>query len=515
MKHLVKNIDLENDRVIEYPILPHGSGWQSSEGFPLSVLETGKAGKLLRKMIETVEAAQDFICMQSFLMEDTELIEALVKAQARGVRIFVLSSKEPYLKETLDQEPEWDQKAREAYIRLLEEKFKYRFLLRSAPAFHAKYLLVDPKTNPKGFLCTNNFTRRAFRENIELAIELSQAQVEELFKVFVYHFWEHATDEHTGRREFAKVSAAHRFSLSELKHILLTSPNESLNTLGPSLLRAIQKAEKSISLSTFHLDKDHPLVIALRTKAKAGVKVILFTWPMEGYFQQHLRDLIKEGIEVYLNPRTHAKSLLIDGREGYIFTANLKAEGLEKGLEVGVRLNERQTAHLARLHEWWAKDFEKKAYPARKAKDIEKYYTFVKGKLAPIQLRHEVRDPIRKSISTVSELLSFFDQKISLDPNAHRSLKVDLIADIQPVPSDIPTTPSESKFEVVEIEETSKENPKAAKEESKERAEAKEKDKLKPPKKRRFVVIYEDFQLEDIGALSEYRDLRMYYANRR
>jgi hypothetical protein len=139
----------------------------------------------------------------------------------------------------------------------------------------------------------------------------------------------------------------------------------------------------------------------------------------------------------------------------------------------------------------------------------------VKGKLAPIQLRHEVRDPIRKSISTVSELLSFFDQKISLDPNAHRSLKVDLIADIQPVPSDIPTTPSESKFEVVEIEETSKENPKAAKEESKERAEAKEKDKLKPPKKRRFVVIYEDFQLEDIGALSEYRDLRMYYANRR
>jgi len=71
------------------------------------------------------------------------------------------------------------------------------------------------------------------------------------------------------------------------------------------------------------------------------------------------------------------------------------------------------------------------------------------------------------------------------------------------------------KFEVVEIEETSKENPKAAKEESKERAEAKEKDKLKPPKKQRFVVIYEDFQLEDIGALSKYRDLRVYYVNRR
>jgi hypothetical protein len=118
-------------------------------------------------------------------------------------------------------------------------------------------------------------------------------------------------------------------------------------------------------------------------------------------------------------------------------------------------------------------------------------------------------------VSTVSELLSFFEQKVSLDPNAHRSLKVDLIADIQPLPGDIPITPSGTKFEVVEIEETSKDNPKAAKKESKKRAEEKEKDKLKPPKKQRFVVIYEDFQLEDIGALSEYRDLRMYYANRR
>ena len=337
MKQLSKEpICRENDRVLFYPILPHGRGWQSSEEMPLSIWETGREGKLLHRMIEAIEAARELICMQSFLMEDSELIEALVKAQERGVRVYVLSFVETRIKDTIEEEPDWDRQAREAYIRLLEEKFKYRFLLRSASYFHAKYLLIDPKTNPKGFLCTNNFTKKAFRENVELAVELHAEQVKELFRVFVYHFWEYAKDEHTANRDFADVTPTKRLTPPTLEHLLLTSPNPTLNSLGRSLKEAIEKAEKSISLSTYQLDKDHPMLQALREKARAEVEVRLFTQLTKAYFEQHLKDLLKEGLKVFLNPRTHAKFLLVDGREGYIFTANLKKEGLDEGLEVGI-----------------------------------------------------------------------------------------------------------------------------------------------------------------------------------
>jgi|GEM_PF-1358793 len=541
MRQLIKTIYRENDRVLFYPILPHGRGWQSSEGMPLSIWETGREGKLLHRMIEAIEAARELICMQSFLIEDSELIDALVKAQERGVRVYVLSSVETRIKDTIEEEPDWDRQAREAYIQLLEEKFKYRFLLRSASYFHAKYLLIDPKTNPMGFLCTNNFTKKAFRENVELAVELHAEQVKKLFRIFVYHFWEYAKEEHTANRDFAKVTSTKRLAPPTLEHILLTSPNPTLSSLGRSLKEAIEKAEKSISLSTYQLDKDHPMLQALREKARAGVEVRLFTQLTKAYFEKDLKDLLKDGVKIFLNPRTHAKFLLVDGREGYIFTANLKKEGLDQGLEVGIKLNEQQTRDLEQIQRRWANDFEKKALYEVKAKDVESYYTFdEKGKLIEKKLLDESRE-FRKRVNRVSELLDFFGQKIELDPDKHRSLKIQLIAEIQDLPNDIKARINlrrDRNFEVIEIEEEVKKNnpesegkekakdekkaegkeyatdEKKAGDKEKAKDEKKEKDTPKAPIKRKLVVIYDDFQAEDVEKLGAYKELPVYYVSR-
>jgi phosphatidylserine/phosphatidylglycerophosphate/cardiolipin synthase-like enzyme len=123
------------------------------------------------------------------------------------------------------------------------------------------------------------------------------------------------------------------------------------------------------------------------------VEVRLFTQLTKAYFEQHLKDLLKEGVKILLNPRTHAKFLLVDGREGYIFTANLKKEGLDEGMEVGIKLNEQQTRDLEQIQRWWANDFEKKALYEVKAKDIQSYYTFdEKGRLIEKKLLDESRE---------------------------------------------------------------------------------------------------------------------------
>ena len=163
------------------------------------------------------------ICLQSFLIQDTELIYSLLRATERKVKVFVLSSAEARLKDKIEEETDF---IKENYIKLLENKFKNHFIHRTAENFHAKYLLIDPKTHPKGFICTNNFTMNGFVKNPELAVELDKTQCEELFKIFVYHFWEHATDEQTATKEFNKIKPATKFSLPKLDSILLTSPND-------------------------------------------------------------------------------------------------------------------------------------------------------------------------------------------------------------------------------------------------------------------------------------------------
>ena len=85
----------------------------------------------------------------------------------------------------------------------------------------------------------------------ELAVELNKEQCEELFQVFVYHFWEHSTDEQTATDGFEKVKPANKFSLPTLKQILLTSPNTKNNSLNETLKKSIKNAQKSISFSTF------------------------------------------------------------------------------------------------------------------------------------------------------------------------------------------------------------------------------------------------------------------------
>jgi phosphatidylserine/phosphatidylglycerophosphate/cardiolipin synthase-like enzyme len=246
MKALVKEIHVVNEGTIQFPFLANGSGWQSTEQSNLSVIESGEQKILFFKIINAIDKAQEFVCLQSFLIQDSAIIDSLLKAVERNVKVYVLSSTEARLKDRIEEETDF---IKANYIQLIDKKFKNHFIHRTAENFHAKYILIDPKTNPNGFICTNNFTENGFVKNPELSVELNKEQCEELFKVFVYHFWEHSTDEQTATNEFEKVKPANKFSLTKLNNILLTSPNSELNTLNEALKKAVENANKSISFN--------------------------------------------------------------------------------------------------------------------------------------------------------------------------------------------------------------------------------------------------------------------------
>jgi phosphatidylserine/phosphatidylglycerophosphate/cardiolipin synthase-like enzyme len=482
MKSLVKDIHVINDGTIQFPILPNGSGWKSTEQSNLSVVESGEQKTLFSKIINAIDKAQEFVCLQSFLIQDSTLIDSLLKAVERKVKVFVLSSVEARLKDKIEEETDF---IKTDYIQLIDKKFKNHFVHRTAENFHAKYILIDPKTNPKGFICTNNFTENGFAKNPELAVELNIEQCEELFKVFVYHFWEHSTDEQTATTEFEKVKPANKFSLSKLNDILLTSPNKELNTLNKALINAVRNGKKSISLSTFQLDKNTELIKTILEKAKQGIDVTLFCRPTEKQFNEQLKDLLEAGVQIYFHPLIHAKSFLIDDNNGFVFTANLTNNGLEKGLEVGVKLNEQQTADLSKIHKNWKEDFPLKAFKTAFIKDLKEFEIFKDGKLTRKILLDDSKEEKRKIIK-VSDLLSFFNQKPQIKENSTKSLKLRLTAEIESLQKDIKANCTD-KFEVIEITE-----PK--------------------DKKTKVVVLNDSFTPNDIHQLNDLKELKIYFA---
>src|SRR4051812_32874057 len=105
MKTLTKEVHIINEESIQFPILSNGSGWKSTEYEKLSVVESGEGKVLFSEILKMIEKAKQIICLQSFLIQDSEIIDALIKAvKGRNVKVYVLSSAEARLKETIEEE---------------------------------------------------------------------------------------------------------------------------------------------------------------------------------------------------------------------------------------------------------------------------------------------------------------------------------------------------------------------------------------------------------------------------
>lgn len=482
MKTLNKEINIINEETIKFPVLTNGLGWESTEKENLSVIESGEGKILFSKIISSITNAKQMICLQTFLIQDTEIIDALIRAvEERGVKVFVLSSAEARLKEKIDEEEDF---IKVNYIQLLDRKFKNHFVHRSSENFHGKFILIDPAIKPIGFICTNNFTENGFMRNPELAVELNTIQCDELFKIFVYHFWEHSTDEQTDGKEFDKIKPANKFNLPILRNILLTSPNSESNSLKNALLESINNAKKTISLSTFQLDNNIDLVKAIINKAKQNISVTLFCRPIEKQFNEQLKELLDAGVQIYFHPLTHAKSLLVDFEEGFVFTANLIANGLTNGLEVGIKLNEKQTKDLATIHQSWQNHFPFKATNMVNVKDINEIHVF-KDKRLTAKKYHDNNKSESKKIEKVADLIFFLNQKFEIKDSSAKSLKMRLSAEIEGLPIKFKEITVENKFKVIEFEE-------------------------EKGKKSKLVVINNEFELSDLDKIQEWKDLKIY-----
>jgi cardiolipin synthase len=318
--------------------------------FASDLLCAGPGKELHRRLINIVNQAREVVLLASFLLADKELADVLLQAVERGVRVYALNSSEQRLSRATEADGDFDQRMIAEHKELLD-RLAGKVLLRSAEHFHAKFLVVDPRGETRGWISTANFNR-ALVDGVELGVELTAEEARALAVWFNRAFWCEAGSE-LEKGRLAPVGKPPAEPPAPPEGIIPATAKDCIR-LQRAVHDLIAGAKQELIVSSFGLDEKHTTVLALADVAKRGVKVTVLTRPRPACKAaiQLLRDA---GATVLAHDKLHAKAIWADGK-GLVMTANLAAEGLDKGFEVGVELaGERAAALHDILKDWIAR----------------------------------------------------------------------------------------------------------------------------------------------------------------
>ena len=328
----------------------------SHEQAASNLLRVGLNHRLRNALLQTIEQAHEVVQIASFLMADDKIADALVKAATRHVRVYLLTASEEKLQHIPEEETEFDNMMVEKHKKLLNRLNKNNVVVRTAPHFHAKFLLADPcGSNPQGWLSTANFNL-ALQKGVELGIALPVEGAKVLADWFNWAFWKEAEHEllEEGHLAVPKPPPAQPTKPDNTSLIVVTT-KETDKSLQSTLLNIIQDAKEKLFVSSYAFAENHQVVQALIEKANQGLPVVVFTRPRPK-MAKAFATLAQAGISIVAHDKLHAKGVLSE-TAGVVMTANMDEEGLDKSFEVGMVLDESTRTALYNTFQDWQGEF--------------------------------------------------------------------------------------------------------------------------------------------------------------
>jgi cardiolipin synthase len=315
-----------------------------------AVHESGRDRIAANAVIELLEQASEKVVVSSFLLADKGIEDALLATSKRGVRVYVLLASEARLGKE-ESEGEFDKKVLALHKEMLA-RLGGHVLFRSAQHFHAKVVLVDPKTRPAGILLTANLTTEALERNEELAIVLTSQEVVDATAFVRWAMWESAEHELVDPKDrFKAVKALGKVPHPSLPSALVAT-TAIANSIREEALWLINRARSHIVVSSFGWDVEHHVVSRLVARASEGVRVTVLA-RIRPSSMPALLALAKAGANVVGFKWLHAKAIWTDAQQAMVMSANLQADGLDHGFELGVRVSgSRADEVYARLTRW-------------------------------------------------------------------------------------------------------------------------------------------------------------------
>ncbi|KKN11157.1 hypothetical protein LCGC14_1029370 [marine sediment metagenome] len=307
-----------------------------------------------KNIAEHIENAKEIVIICSFLLEQTEIINAILKIVKNSVRVYIVTASENQLEKSYQLESEIEDE-RVATHKILLKTLRKKCLIRSAPNFHAKYILIDPKLKSRlGFISSANFTKHALSNNIEIGVQLNEKQISDLFNSFCYTFWYESKHEYLRETSLSAVRYAPIGFIDrpDLTHIICPNSN---NDFEFNFKRLIENSHGDIYISTYSIDSNNSVFKLILNQLKNGRKIYIYVRPRKKDLDS-LLELEQAGAIIRGHSLLHFKCLLIDEdiyKKGIIFTGNLTKESFESSYDIGIFLNSQQYKTTLEILKSW------------------------------------------------------------------------------------------------------------------------------------------------------------------
>lgn len=285
----------------------------------IDIIQTPQDEKWLLQMMDS---AQKNIQVAVYIFTVPSLRDALIRAQNRGVNVRVILEKSPYNLTGINKETKkvfTDNKI--AFYESDERYFSF---------MHAKYMIFDEEW----IISTANWTRSSFSSNREFFLIGGDVRVlNELKTVFETDF--------NGRKWSFDTS------------ILLIGPTHARERL----IQFAQSSQKFLSLYTPSIT-DTEVISELRKICNSGREIYIIIDENEENIKSRIPWVQPKCPEIRMmkKPILHAKSLIRDNEQAFVWSFNFTQNSLEKNRELGIFI---EGASISTIVNSFQKDWDK------------------------------------------------------------------------------------------------------------------------------------------------------------
>lgn len=316
--------------------------------------QPGRESTLLDHLINMIEEADGVVVISSFIIASPEIEQAILEGASRGLRVYLMTASE----QRLDRDPKtWSETDRERADehRLLLDRLAGHVLVRTAAGFHAKVVVTDPLTRPRGLLLTANLVYVDLEANLEVAVPLDDDEVVETFRVLRWAFWEMAEHEVTEPGRLQAVAAGDVVPWRSPSAPVVVA-NEHDDSISSSIVDEIRNSD-DIVISNFGWTVGHPVVTALLEAVRTGVTVTVLarTSDRAKRASNALLELVRAGARVLGHRRLHAKVVLLEDGRVLVHSSNF-VEYRHPGLELGVWLDGARAESVRTIVDEWVEN---------------------------------------------------------------------------------------------------------------------------------------------------------------
>lgn len=286
----------------------------TSEARPTAVAMGGVVGVFVEPddgrapILAELTAAERSIDLEVYLLSDDEIIEALIDAARRGIRVRVLLEEHPF--GGSGRNPETFERLEASGVEVRWSNPVFRFS-------HVKMIIIDDEV---AIVMNLNLSRSAFTDNREFAaITTRQPEVRQAVAIFEAD-WDRLAEPAPGP--------------------LVISPTDSRDTL----LGLIETSRSSLDIYA-EVIRDEQIITALIDAERRGVSVRFVVSPEysdSDRGETERAQLSRAGVEIRFarGVYVHAKAIIVDGETAWIGSQNFTATSLDQNREVGIMLED-------------------------------------------------------------------------------------------------------------------------------------------------------------------------------